>query len=110
MQVFGNQAVTLYLQTLAQAMLYCYRTQNRNKGQAMKLSKIILATVASVGLLSSAQATQITGMLNIGGTATFNTNSLLTASSATFNNAHVEDLNTGDFAGIAINTPVVMTS
>jgi hypothetical protein len=84
-----------------------------NKGQKMKLSKTLLAivaAVASVGLLSSAQATQITGMLNIGGSATFNTNSLLTASSATFINAHVEDMNTGDFAGIAINTPVVMTA
>jgi hypothetical protein len=79
----------------------------------MKLYRILLAiiaAVASVGLLSSAQATPITGMLNIGGTATFNTTSLLTASSATFNNAHVEDLNSGDFVGIAINTPVVMTS
>src|SRR6266487_5423439 len=99
MQVFGNQAVTLYLQMLAQAMLCCYRTQNRNKGQAMKLSKIILATVASVGLLSSAQAIPITGMLNIGGTAQFDTDSLLTAGSATFTNPHVEGGNTGTFAG-----------
>ncbi len=53
----------------------------------MKLYKILLAivaTAAGVGLLSSAQATPITGMLNIGGTATFDTSSLTTASSATF--------------------------
>ena len=79
----------------------------------MKLSKTILAivaAVASVGLLSSAQATPITGMLNIGGSATFDTNSLATASSATFNNAHVEKDNSGTFAGFLENTPVVMTS
>ena len=79
----------------------------------MKLHKTLLAivaVVASVGLLSSAQATSITGMLNIGGSATFDTNSLLTASSATFVNAHVEDLNSGTFAGFAVNTPVVMAS
>ena len=80
----------------------------------MKLIKPLLAGLAAMiigaGFALSAQATQITGMLNIGGTATFNTNSFLTASSATFNNAHVEDLNSGDFVGIAINTPVVMTS
>src|SRR6266513_6148452 len=79
----------------------------------MKLSKTLLtivAAVASVGLLSSAQATPITGMLNIGGFATFNTNSLLTAGSATFTNPHVEGMNTGTFTGFAINTPVVMAS
>ncbi len=76
----------------------------------MKLSKIILATVASVGLLSSAQAIPITGMLNIGGTAQFDTDSLLTAGSATFTNPHVEGGNTGTFAGFAMNTPVVMAS
>jgi len=79
----------------------------------MKLSKTLLtivAAVASVGLLSSAQATPITGMLNIGGFATFNTNSLLTAGSATFTNPHVEGMNTGTFAGFAINTPIVMAS
>jgi hypothetical protein len=79
----------------------------------MKLSKsfpAIIAAVASIGLLSSAQATPITGMLNIGGTATFNTTSLLTAGSATFTNPHVEGANTGTFAGFALNTPVVMAS
>ena len=91
-------------------MLCCYRTQNRNKGQTMKLSKIILAIVASVGLLSSAQATPITGMLNIAGTANFNTSSLTTASSATFADVLVLGGNTGDFAGFAVGTPVVMAS
>ena len=78
----------------------------------MKLYKILLAIVAaaSLGLLSSAQATPITGMLNIAGQANFNTNSLLTASSATFTNPHVEGPNTGSFAGLVFPTPVVMAS
>jgi len=79
----------------------------------MKLHKTLLAiiaAVASVGLLSSAQATPITGMLNIGGTATFDTTSLATAHSATFSDALVLGGNTGDFAGFAIGTPVVMAS
>ena len=79
----------------------------------MKLHKILLAIVAaaaSFGLLSSAQAIPITGMVNIAGQANFNTNSLLTASSATFTNAHVEGPNTGSFAGLTFPTPVVMAS
>jgi hypothetical protein len=84
-----------------------------NKGQKMKLSKTLLAivaAVASVGLLSSAQAVPITGMLNIGGTATFNTTSLATASSATFSDAIVLGGNSGDFASFTVGTPVVMAS
>jgi hypothetical protein len=79
----------------------------------MKLHKTLLAIIAaaaSVGLLSSAQATPITGMLNIGGTATFDTTSLATAHSATFSDALVLGGNTGDFAGFAVGTPVVMAS
>jgi len=79
----------------------------------MKLYKTLLAiiaAVASVGLLSSAQATPITGMLNIGGTATFDTTSLATAHSATFSDALVLGGNTGTFAGFAVGTPVVMSS
>jgi len=79
----------------------------------MKLYKILLAivaTAASFGLLSSAQATPITGMLNIGGTATFDTTSLATAHSATFTDAIVLGGNSGTFAGFAIGTPVVMAS
>ena len=79
----------------------------------MKLYKILLpivAVAASVGLLSSAQATPITGMLNIGGTATFDTSSLTTASSATFADVLVLGGNSGAFAGFAIGTPVVMAS
>ena len=70
----------------------------------------MVAAVAGVGLLSSAQATPITGMLNIGGTATFNTNSLATATSATFADVLVLGGNSGDFAGFAVGTPVVMAS
>jgi len=79
----------------------------------MKLSKTLLAivaAVASVGLLPSAQATPITGMLNIAGTANFNTNSLTTAGSATFSDVLVLGGNTGDFASFAVGTPVVMAS
>ena len=79
----------------------------------MKLHKTLLAiiaAVASVGLLSSAQATPITGMLNIGGTATFDTTSLATAHSATFSDALVLGGNTGTFASFAVGTPVVMAS
>jgi hypothetical protein len=92
----------------------CVENARKENLENMKLIKPLLAGLAAMvigaGFALSAQATPITGMLNIGGTATFNTNSLMTASSATFNNAHVEDMNSGDFAGIAINTPVVMTS
>jgi len=70
----------------------------------------IVAAAAGVGLLSSAQATPITGMLNIGGTATFDTTSLATAHSATFSDAIVLGGNTGDFAGFTVGTPVVMAS
>src|SRR5438067_13373828 len=79
----------------------------------MKLYKILLAivaTAASFGLLSSAQATPITGMLNIGGTATSDTTSLATAHSATFSEELVLRGNTGTFAGFAVGTPVVMAS
>jgi hypothetical protein len=97
---------------LAQAMLLLC-LPNPQKGQTMKLSKTLLAivaAVASLGLLSSAQAIPITGMLNIAGTADFDTNSLATAHSATFTNAHVEGGNTGSFAGLLFPTPVVMAS
>ena len=78
----------------------------------MKLHKTLLTIIAAVvGVgLSSAQATPITGMLNIGGTATFDTTSLATAHSATFSDALVLGGNTGDFASFAVGTPVVMAS
>src|SRR6266513_3217990 len=95
----------------------CYntdiRSKHRNSRKHMKLYKILLpivAAAASVGLLSSAQATPITGMLNIGGTATFDTSSLTTASSATFADVLVLGGNSGTFAGFAVGTHVVMAS
>ena len=94
----------------------CYnadiRSKHRNNRKRMKLYKILLAIVAaaSFGLLSSAQAVPITGMLNIAGTAKFDTTSLATAHSATFSNALVLGGNTGTFAGFAVGTPVVMAS
>jgi hypothetical protein len=98
---------------LAHLMLLLLTQEEKLGEKTMKLSKTILAiaaAVASVGFLSSAQATPITGMLNIGGTANFNTNSLLTASSATFTDELVLGGNTGVFAGFAVGTPVVMAS
>jgi len=80
----------------------------------MKLIKTLMAGLAAMviagGFALSAQATPITGMLNIGGTATFDTNSLATAHSATFSDALVLGGNSGDFAGFAVGTPVVMAS
>ena len=70
----------------------------------------LVAIVAAAGFAISAQATPITGMLNIGGTAKFNTHSLLTAKSATFSDELVLGGNTGTFAGFAVGTHVVMAS
>ena len=79
----------------------------------MKLIKYLMAGLAAMviagGFALSAQAIPITGMLNIAGEANFNTDSLLTASSATFINPHVES-GTGSFAGLVFPTPVVMAS
>ena len=80
----------------------------------MKLIKSLLAGLAAMGVAAgfaaSAQATLITGQLNIAGTATYDK----TIGSATevkqFINVHAEGMNTGDFAGIAFNTPVAMTA
>jgi hypothetical protein len=82
----------------------------------MKLSKTILALLAtgviSCGLFSQqAQATPINGMINLGGSAHFDTNDLATATRVnTWINTHVEAGGTGDFAGIPINTPVAMNA
>ncbi len=81
----------------------------------MKLSKIVLAIVAAVAAAGfaceQAQATQITGLLNIGGTATFNTTSLGTATSVTsFDNVTVGGGNTGAFSSIGMGTSVAMAS
>ena len=70
----------------------------------------LAAMVIAGGFALSAQATPITGVLNIAGTANFNTNSLTTASSATFSDVITLGGNTGDFAGFAVGTPVVMAS
>jgi VPDSG-CTERM motif len=81
----------------------------------MKLSKTILAVLAtgilSCGLFSQqAQATFITGNINFAGSVTFD-GPLGTANAVTsFINTHVEAGGTGDFAGIAINTPVTMAA
>jgi hypothetical protein len=80
------------------------------------LSKTLLAVLAT-GLLScalfsqQAEATAINGNIQFAGTAQFNTNSLATASQVVaWINPHVEAGNTGDFSGIAVNTPVTMAT
>ena len=79
----------------------------------MKLSKTLLAivaAVASIGLLSSAQATLITGMLNITGTAHYNA-PIATATQVTmFTDVATGGENTGSFAGIPAMVMVTMTS
>ena len=70
----------------------------------------LAAMVIAGGFALSAQATPITGILNIAGTADFNTNSLTTASAATFTDVIVLGGNSGTFAGFAVGTPVVMAS
>lgn len=79
----------------------------------MKLSKSlksILGAIAAIGLISNAQAVPITGMLNIAGTATFDTVELENAHSATFNNVTVQGGNTGDFASLIVGTSVTMAA
>ena len=81
----------------------------------MKLSKTILAIVAAVAAAGfacqQAQATQITGMLNIAGTATFNSTHLGKATSVTsFDNVTVGGGNTDAFSGILQGTSVAMAS
>jgi hypothetical protein len=80
----------------------------------MKLFKTILAIVATAAVAGfasqEAQATQISGMLNIQGTATFNTTSLGSATSVvSFHNVSVGGQNSGAFTSIAEGTPVAMT-
>jgi len=70
----------------------------------------MLAMVVAASFALSAQATPITGILNIAGTANFNTSSLTTASSATFSDVIVLGGNMGTFAGFGVGTPVVMAS
>jgi hypothetical protein len=80
----------------------------------MKLIKTLMAGLAAMviagGFALSAQAVPITGILNIAGTANFNTSSLTTASSATFADVLVLGGNSGTFAGFLVGTPVVMAS
>ena len=80
----------------------------------MKLIKPLMmglaAMVIASGFALSAQATLITGMLNIGGTAVYDHPIGSATMVKMFVNAHAEGENSGDFAGIAENTPIAMTS
>jgi len=79
------------------------------------LSKAILAVLAaglfSCGLLTQqAQAVPITGDVNFGGVATFDTTSLATAASVQVWNSSFVISSSGDFGGIAMFTPVAMAA
>jgi hypothetical protein len=80
----------------------------------MKLIKTLMAGLAAMviagGFALSAHAVPITGILNIGGTANFNTPSLATTTGATFRDVLVLGGNDGTFAGFVVGTPVVMAS
>ena len=80
----------------------------------MKLIKPFMMGLAAIvvasGFALSAQATLITGMLNIGGTAVYDHPIGSATMVKMFVNAHAEGENSGDFAGIAENTPIAMTS
>lgn len=72
----------------------------------------MIAAVAAIGFSSQqAQATPITGLLNIAGTATFNTSHLGNATEVTsFTNVTVQGGSTGSFASIPVGTSVMMPS
>jgi hypothetical protein len=80
----------------------------------MKLIKYLMAGLTAIvvasGFALSAHATEITGMLNIAGTATYDhpigSATMITA----FNNVTTQGANTGSFASIAANISVAMTA
>jgi hypothetical protein len=82
-------------------------------GQIMKPSKILLAIIAAmacVGPLSSAQASLITGMLNISGTATYDLPIANATQITMFTDVVTGGANTGDFSGIGAMVAVTMTA
>lgn len=77
----------------------------------MKSTKIFLAIAAAgVVAFASAQATSITGLLNISGTATFDKPLAHATEVVAFNNVTVGGGSTGSFASITPGTPVAMAS
>jgi len=96
--------------------------KNRKKSKTFNLQKTMknrsktLLAALTIGMLScglsteQAQATPIQGIINFGGAVQLN-GPFATATAVTnWLNAHVEAGTTGDFAGIAVNTPVAMSS
>ena len=76
----------------------------------MRLSKVILGLALSCTFaVAGADAAKITGLLNIGGTATFDTTSLDTATTASFSDVTVGGGSTGSFSSIPVGTSVEMT-
>lgn len=92
----------------------CVENARKENLGNMKLIKPLLAGLAAIiigaGFALSAQATSITGMLNISGTATYNA-PIATATQVTqFNDVVTGGLNSGSFAGIPAMVHVTMTS
>jgi hypothetical protein len=80
----------------------------------MKLIKPLLigltAMVVAAGFAVSAQATLISGMLNIAGTATYDKPIATATEVKLFSNVTTQGANTGDFSAILAGVPVAMTS
>lgn len=77
----------------------------------MRLSKFILTvTVTCVIGLAGAQAAQITGLLNISGTAKFDKKLAQATRVTAFSNVSVGGGSTGDFSSIPMGTSVTMAS
>jgi hypothetical protein len=70
----------------------------------------LTAMVVAAGLAVSAQATLVTGQLNIAGTATYD-HTIATATMVTkFANVTTQGMNSGSFAAIGAGVPVAMTA
>jgi hypothetical protein len=80
----------------------------------MKLIKPLLigltAMVVAAGFAVSAQATLVTGQLNIAGTATYDHPIATATMVSAFDNVTTQGMNTGSFAAIAKGLPVAMTA
>jgi VPDSG-CTERM motif len=84
----------------------------------MKIRKLIAALALATGLVTAAQATPITGMIQFAGSVAFDTTSLATATQVStwydvFGNAGFSNVtagNTGDFAAITPGTQATMAT
>jgi hypothetical protein len=82
----------------------------RKKGNNMKIKKLIAAVALAVGLVTAAQATPITGMIQFAGSVAFDTTSLATATRVNtwfdvFGNAGFSNVTAGNTGSFAVITP-----